>query len=160
MLKGLEVLKEEKRRNRSTIPVLTIITDGEANIPLRENPRTGVTRFLNPLDAAFYHYEEEACKDAISIAELIKKEEIQTVVINIAPKKTISEEEIIFMDGPMATGAGTTGIIASVTNGLHYDLRTNSKNREKVVAEISGIILQTQERFSFRNRLSLRKKAN
>jgi hypothetical protein len=64
------------------------------------------------------------------------------------------------MDERTATGAGTTGMIASVTNGLHYDLRTNSKNREKIVAEISGILLQTQERFSFRNRLSLRKKAN
>ena len=160
MLKGLEVLKEEKRRNSSTIPVLTIITDGEANIPLRQNPRTGATRLFDPLDAAFYHYEEEACKDAISIAELIRKEEIQTVVINIASKKTISEEEIIFMDEPIATGSCTTGAIASVTNGLHYDLCTHSKNREKVVAEISGILLQTQERFSFRSRLSLRKKAN
>jgi Mg-chelatase subunit ChlD len=160
MLKGLEVLKEEKRRNSSTIPVLTIITDGEANIPLRQNPRTGATRLFDPLDAAFYHYEEEACKDAISIAELIRKEEIQTVVINIASKKTISEEEIILMDEPIATGSCTTGAIASVTNGLHYDLCTHSKNREKVVAEISGILLQTQERFSFRSRLSLRKKAN
>jgi magnesium chelatase subunit D len=160
MLKGLEVLKEEKRRNRSTIPVLTIITDGEANIPLRQNPRTGATRLFDPLDAAFYHYEEEAYKDSISIAELIRKEEIQTVVINIAPKKTISEEEIIFLDEPMATGSCTTGMIASVTDGLHYDLRTNSKNREKTVAEISSILLRTQERFSFRNRLSFRKRAN
>lgn len=159
MLKGLEVLKEEKRRNSSTIPVLTIITDGEANIPLRENPRTGVTRFLDPLDAAFYHYEEEACKDAISIARMIKKEEVQTVVINPAPK-TISEEEMIFMDEPTVTGSHTTGMIASVTDGIHYDLRMSSKNRERVVAEISNILLQTEERFSFRHRLSLRRKAN
>jgi magnesium chelatase subunit D len=160
MLKGLEVLKEEKRRNSSTIPVLTIITDGEANIPLRQNPRTGATRLFDPLDAAFYHYEEEACNDVISVAELIRKEEVQTVVINVAPKKTISEEETIFMDEPICTGYCTTGAIASVTNGLHYDLFTNSKNRERVVAEISSILLQTQERSSFRSRLSLKKKAN
>ncbi len=160
MLKGLEVLKEEKRRNSSTIPVLTIVTDGEANIPLRQNPRTGATRLLDPLDAAFYHYEKEAFDDAISIAELIRKEEIQTVVINVAPKKTISEEETIFMDEPTRTGSSTTGAIASVTNGLHYDLFTNSKNRERVVAEISNILLQTQERSSFRSTLSLKRKAN
>jgi Mg-chelatase subunit ChlD len=160
MLKGLEVLKEEKRRNSSTIPVLTIITDGEANIPLRQNPRTGATRLFDPLDAAFYHYEEEACNDVISVAELIRKEEIQTVVINVAPKNTIPEEETNFLDEPMTTGSCTTGAIASVTNGLHYDLFINSRHRGKTVAEISSIILQTQERSSFRSRLSFRKKAN
>jgi hypothetical protein len=155
----LEVLKEEKRRNSSTIPVLTIITDGEANIPLRQNPRTGATRLFDPLDAAFYRYEEEACKDAISIAKMIRKEEIQTVVINPA-QSSITEEELIFMDEPTVTGSTTTGMIASVTNGVHYDMRMSPKNRERVVAEISGILLQTQERFSLRHMLSLKRKTN
>jgi Mg-chelatase subunit ChlD len=159
MLKGLEVLKEEKRRNSSTIPVLTIITDGEANIPLRQNPRTGATRLFDPLDAAFYHYEEEACKDAISIAKMIRKEEIQTVVINPTPN-TIPEEELIFMDEPAFTGSSTTGMIASVTNGVHYDMHMSPKNRERVVTEISGILLQAQERFSLRHMLSLKRKTN
>lgn len=159
MLKGLEVLKEEKRRNSSTIPVLTIITDGEANVPLRQNPRTGATRLFDPLQAAFYHYEEEACADAISIAEMISKEEIQTVVINTGPRAALKTEST-FLDEPTFTGSCTTDVIASVTNGIHYQLRANSKNREKAVAEISNALLQTQEQFSFRHRLSLRRKAN
>jgi len=159
MQKGLEVLKEEKRRNNSTIPVLTIITDGEANVPLRQNPRTGATRLFDPLQAAFYHYEEEACADAISIAEMISKEEIQTVVINPGPRPA-SKAEHAFPDEPTFTSSCITDVIASVTNGIHYQLRANSKNREKAVTEISNALLQSQERFSFRHRLTLRRKAN
>ncbi|MGD0495704.1 MAG: VWA domain-containing protein [Candidatus Bathyarchaeia archaeon] len=158
MLKGLEVLKEEKRRNSSTIPVLTIITDGEANIPLRDDMRTGLTREFNPLDASFYHYEKEARTDAISVAQMIRREGIQTVVINTAPNAPLSPE-LAFFDEPSTTGSWTTGMIATLTNGMHYELRLRSADKEKAVAEISGVLLQTQERFSFRHRL-LRGKEN
>jgi len=152
MLKGLEVLKEEKRRNSSTIPVLTIITDGEANIPLRDDLRTGLTREFNPLDASFYHYEKEARTDAISVAQMIRKEEIQTVVINTAPTTPLSPE-LTFFGEPPTTGSWTTNTIATLTNGVHYELRLPSADREKAVAEISRILLQTQERSSLRHRL-------
>ena len=158
MLKGLEVLKEEKRRNSSTIPVLTIITDGEANIPLRDDLRTGVTREFNPLDASFYHYEKEACTDAISVAEMIRNEGIQTVVINTAPSAPLDADQI-FIEDPSTTGSWTTDMIATVTNGAHYGLNLRSGDKEKSVAEISDILLRTQERFSLRHRIS-RGKAN
>ena len=158
MLKGLEVLKEEKRRNSSTIPVLTIITDGEANIPLRDDLRTGLTREFNPLDASFYHYEKEARTDAISVAQMIRKEGIQTVVINTAPS-TPSNSELTLFDEPSSTGSWTTGMIATLTEGAHYELNLRSANKEKAVAEISGILLQTHERSSLRHRL-LRGKEN
>jgi hypothetical protein len=90
---------------------------------------------------------------------MIRKEEIQTVVINPTPN-TIPEEELIFMDEPAFTGSSTTGMIASVTNGVHYDMHMGPKNRERVVTEISGILLQAQERFSLRHMLSLKRKTN
>jgi magnesium chelatase subunit D len=158
MLKGLEVLKEEKRRNNSTIPVLTIITDGEANIPLRDDLRTGLTREFNPLDASFYHYEKEARTDAISVAQMIRKEGIQTVVINTAPNAPLSSE-LTFFEEPPTTGSWTTDMIATLTNGVHYELRLPLADREKAVAEISRILLQTQDRSSLRHRL-LRGKEN
>lgn len=159
MLKGLEVLKEEKRRNCSTIPVLTVITDGEANIPLRQNTWTGETRKFNPLDASFYNYEEEARRDVISVAEMIGKEGIQTVIINTAPNMTCGTEGP-FIDEPPCSGSWTTGTIASLTNGVHYEFGTRSISQEKAVKEISDVLLQAQQRFSFRRRLSLKTKAN
>jgi magnesium chelatase subunit D len=159
MLKGLEVLEEEKRRNSPTIPVLTIITDGEANIPLGQDLLTGETREFNPLDASFYHYEEEARRDVMSIAEMIRKEGIQTVVINTAPKRA-ADTESTFTAEPSRSGSWMTGMIASLTDGIHYEFCPCSTSQEKAVAEISGLLLQAQERISFRHRLSLRRKAN
>jgi len=46
MQKALEVLRECKRRDLSTIPVMVIITDGDANVPLRRDLQTGDIRSL------------------------------------------------------------------------------------------------------------------
>lgn len=155
MLKGLEVLKEEKRRNNSTIPVLTIVTDGEANIPLKKDPRTGAIREFNPLDAAFFHYEREARADAIAVAELIRKEKIQTFVVNTATK-LVRGSEPSWLDELPVPGSWTTEMIASVTNGVQYELYMHSKGEERALREIKRMLFQTQDRFSFRHRLPMR----
>lgn len=89
---------------------------------------------------------------------MIRREGIQTVVINTSPNAPLSPE-LAFFDEPLTTGSWTTGMIATLTNGMHYELRLRSADKEKAVAEISSILLQTQERFSFRHRL-LRGKEN
>lgn len=68
MLKTIEVLKEEKRRDRSTIPVMVIVTDGNANVPLTKSLQTGEVRTFDPLDVAFFKHEDMAVGDVISVS--------------------------------------------------------------------------------------------
>lgn len=150
MLKALEVLKEAKRRDISTIPVMVIISDGEANVPLRRNLQTGEIREFNPLDVAFFKYEEEAIKDVISVAEMIKKETVYTVIIN-----TSSTSE----DLPKPSGSITTEIIASITNGVHYKVYPKKFEDRHYASEILNAIVDAQRRFSHIHYLSYRMKA-
>jgi Mg-chelatase subunit ChlD len=72
MLKAFRILQNEKRRNKSAILVLVIISDGIVNVPLAK-PISPLTRkrFLNPSQA-----------DVIDVAHLLAKEKIRTVVVN------------------------------------------------------------------------------
>jgi Mg-chelatase subunit ChlD len=119
MQKALQVLKECKRRDLSTIPTMVIVTDGDANVPLKRDLQTGEVRefsndrALNPLDAAFFRYEDEAVKDVVSVSELIRKEDVYTIVINVVPAAPSLRTP---------SGSFTTSLISSLTNGLHYEL--------------------------------------
>ncbi|MDH5754861.1 MAG: VWA domain-containing protein [Candidatus Bathyarchaeota archaeon] len=140
MLKALEVLKEAKRRDLSTIPAMVILTDGEANVPLRRNLQTGEIRESDALDAAFFRYEDEAIKDVILVSEMIKRESIYTVVINTT---------LTLTGVPTTSGSITTRMIASITNGIHHEAsRSIIKRGQKPAEEISDAILQAQRHIS------------
>jgi magnesium chelatase subunit D len=113
MQKALEVLKESKRRDLSVIPVMVIVTDGDANVPLRRDLHTGEIREFNVMDTAFYKYEDQAVRDVFAVSELIRRENIYTVVVNTAP---------VSLELEAHSGLATTKSIASVTNGIHYEL--------------------------------------
>lgn len=49
MQKALEVLRESKRKDLSTIPVMVIVTDGDANVPLKRDSQTGEIREFDTL---------------------------------------------------------------------------------------------------------------
>jgi Mg-chelatase subunit ChlD len=140
MLKALDVLKEAKRTDLSTIPVMVVITDGETNVPFKKDLQTGEIREINPVDAAFFKYEEEAIKDVTTVSEMIKRQDIHTVVINMIPAST----------GPSgSSGAATTRMIASITGGVYYEPSGNTgKNKEPLSGEISEAILQAQKQIS------------
>jgi len=148
MLKALEVLKEAKRRDLSTIPVMVIISDGEANVPLRRNLQTGEIRGFDLLNVAFFKYEREAVEDVFSVSELMKKDGMYTVVVNTGPPST----------GPRSTsGLGTTEMIASITNGIHHEVSMDVfAGRGKSAHEISNTILQAQRQVSHFHYLSRR----
>jgi len=140
MYKALEVLKEAKRRDLSTIPVMAIITDGDANVPLRQDLHTGEVREFNALDVAFFKHEDEAIKDVLSISELIRKEGIYTVVVNAIPTSSGS---------PAASGPITTRMIASATDGIYYEASGRiAKGKQASAGEISESMLQAQKRIS------------
>jgi len=146
MLKALEVLKEAKRRDLSNIPVMVIISDGDANVPLRRDMQTGEIREFNALDVAFFKYEVDAIKDAISVSEMIKKEAVYTVIINTTSTST---------GLPRTSGSITTRMIASITNGVHHDASKGIiAHGQKSASEISEAIFQAQRQISHIHYLS------
>lgn len=72
MYEARRVLRNEKTKNRDSIPVLVIVSDGIANIPL-EAPLSGRTRsrFINTAQA-----------DVIDVAQLLGREGVTTMIIN------------------------------------------------------------------------------
>ncbi|MHA1786367.1 MAG: VWA domain-containing protein [Candidatus Helarchaeota archaeon] len=72
MLKGMEVLKIEKNRNKDVIPVLAILSDGGANVPISSIPPPPFHNFQ------YYNMLEN---EIIQISIQLKKEQIQTIML-------------------------------------------------------------------------------
>ena len=139
MLKAREVLKEAKRRDRSTIPVMVIVTDGNANVPLTRSLETGEIRTFDPLDLAFFKHEDLAVEDVMSVSKMIKREGIFTVVVNTNPVSA----------GWEASGYLVTRMIASIANGTHHEVgRVRSK--KELVKRTFEAIAQDQRQISHR----------
>ncbi len=136
MQKALEVLRECKRRDLSTIPVMVIITDGDANVPLKRDLQTGEIREFDHLSAAFYKFEDEAIKDVLSVSQLMKKDNIFTVVVNTLPASSGR--------GPNPS-AVTTQMIASMTDGLYYEASGGVMRQETAsLGSVSEAVLKAQ----------------
>ncbi|MEM3731023.1 MAG: VWA domain-containing protein [Candidatus Bathyarchaeia archaeon] len=110
MLKAWEVLKEAKRRDSSTIPFMVIISDGNANVPLKRSLETGEVRNIEEIGIIVREYEDLAVRDVVSVAKMIRREGIHTIVINTNPH----------FYGRETYGFIVTKIIASITNGNHH----------------------------------------
>jgi len=118
MLKGLEVIKAAKKRDPSLIPLMVIITDGNANVPLKRSLETGEVRNFDEIGVATRKFEDIAVKDVISVSKIIRKEGVSTVIVNTNPH----------IYGRESYGLLVTKMIASITNGMHYVVgRTHQK---------------------------------
>jgi len=130
MLKAWEVLKEAKRRNRSTIPVMVIITDGSANVPLSRSLDTGEIRHFDETGIITRQFEELAVRDVMSVSKMIRKEGVYTVVVNTNPH----------LYGRETYGFFVTKQIASFTDGnIHVVGRFASEEElaERIVKKIA-----------------------
>ncbi len=130
MLKAWAVLKESKRRSPSTIQVMIVITDGSANVPLVRSLETGEIRSIEEPLIIVREYEELAVHDVMSVSKIIRKEGINTVVINTNP----------YMYGRETYGFMVTELIATNTHGkLHTVGRLASEPElvEKIVEKIA-----------------------
>ena len=130
MLKAWEVLKEAKRRNRSTIPVMVIITDGSANVPLSRSLETGEVRHFDTVGIVTRQFEGVAVRDVMSVSKMIRKEGIHTVVVNTNPH----------LYGRETYGFLVTKRIASITAGnLHVVGRLVSREElaERIVEKVA-----------------------
>ena len=110
MIKAWEVLKESKRRDPSTIPVMVIITDGSANVPLQKSLETGEVRQIDEVHIIVREYEDVAVNDVMSVSKMIKREGIHTIAINTNPH----------LYGRETYGFLVTKTLASITNGSHH----------------------------------------
>jgi magnesium chelatase subunit D len=133
MLKALEVLKEAKRRDRSAIPVMIIITDGSANVPLKRSLETGETREFDLVRIALREFEDLAVRDIMCVSKMVRKEGIYTVVVNTNPH----------FYGRETYGLAVTQHIASVTNGSHHEVGRLT-HREGLVERIFEGLLEDQ----------------
>jgi Mg-chelatase subunit ChlD len=137
MQKALTVLRECRRRDPSTIPAMVIVTDGEANVPLKRDLHTGDVRKIDHLPAAFFKFEDEAIKDVLSVSELIRKDGIFTVVVNTLQTSPAR--------GPNLN-AITTQMIASITGGLYYEASGGVLRQEATssLGSVSEAVLKAQ----------------
>lgn len=110
MFKAWEVLKEAKRRDPSTVPVMVIVTDGSANVPLKKSLETGAIREIEEMRVIVREYEDLATKDVMSVSRVIKREGIHTITINTNPH----------VMGRESYGLAVTEIIATMTKGTHH----------------------------------------
>jgi len=110
MLKAWEILKEAKRRDSSTVPVMVLITDGSANVPLKRSIETGEARLIEEVRIIVREYEDLAIKDVTSVAKMIRREGIHTIVVNTNPH----------LYGKETYGLLVTKIISLITNGSHH----------------------------------------
>lgn len=130
MLKAREVLKESRRRDPSTIPAMIVITDGSANVPLTRSLETGEVRSIEEPRIIVRDYEDLAVHDVMSVSKIMRKEGINTVVVNTNPH----------MYGRETYGFTVTAQIAANTNGrLHTvgRLATEPELVEKIVEKIA-----------------------
>jgi len=145
MLKALEVLKEAKRRDSSTIPVMVIITDGSANVPLSRSLKTSEIRKFDEISIATRQYEDLAVSDVLSVSKMIRKERVYTIVVNTNPH----------FFGRETYGFAVTEFIASNTKGkLHVVGR--AAHDEELVKSIVNQIAEDQRLIAHEASLSLK----
>jgi Mg-chelatase subunit ChlD len=129
MRKAWEVLKESKRRDPSTVPVMVIVTDGSANVPLKRSLETGEVRQIEEMRIIVREYEDVAARDVTSISKAIKREGIRTIVMNTNPH----------MYGRETYGLLVTRSIASITNGSHHVIGRLTTEKELIQNMIDRI---------------------
>lgn len=129
MIKAWEVLKEAKRRDASTVPLMVIITDGSANVPLKRSLETGEVRQIEEVRIIVREYEDIAVKDVMAVCKMIKHDGIHTIVINTNPH----------LYGRETYGFSVTRMIASLTNGSLHVIGRLRTEKEMIDNMIEGI---------------------
>ena len=133
MLKAWEVLRESKRRDPSAVPVMVLITDGSANVPLKRSLESGEVREIEEPRVIVREYEDLAIHDALSVSKMVRREGIHTIVINTNPR----------LYGRETFGFAVTEQIAAETRGtLHVVGRLASE--EQVVERIMEKVAEDQ----------------
>src|SRR5271157_361277 len=135
MMKAREVLREAERRDSSTVPVMVIITDGSANVPLKRSLETGELRTIEEPRVVVREYEDLAVKDVFAVSKIIRREGTKVIVVNTNPH----------VYGRESYGFEVTRLIASTTNGAHHVVGTLG-TKEKIVDNIVESLKEDQDK--------------
>ena len=109
---------------------MVIMTDGSANVPLTRSLETGEVRQFDTVGIAVREYEDWAVQDVIAVSKIIKKESINTVVVNTNPH----------LYGRETYGLYVTKIIASITNGALHEVGRIAPEGEFTQKIATGIV--------------------
>jgi len=111
MLKALHVLRAETSRNKDSIPVMVVITDGIVNIPLSQ-PISSFTRkaFANSAQA-----------DVVDVARMISRHGIRTIIINTDHRDELHPEDTQ-RKLKWLTPTELLTEVARITRGRYYGL--------------------------------------
>ena len=143
MMKAWEVLKEAKRRDLSTVPVMVIMTDGSANVPLKRSLETGEVRQIEEARIIVREYEDIAVKDVTSVSKMIKREGIHTIVINTNPH----------LYGRETYGFVVTRVVASITGGSHHAIGRLARKTD-MVEDMIELIREDQRKIVYEKSLN------
>lgn len=142
MLKACEILEEEQKRNPSSIPVVVLVTDGSANVPLKKSLETGEIRKIEEMSVIVREYEDLAVRDVISVSKMLRRKGIHTVSINTNAHTA----------GRESYGVAVTNLIASITHGTHHELG-KTKTKDAMIESMVKELLEDQRQLT-PNRLS------
>lgn len=79
--KAIDLIKLDRIQNKNeTIPMIILITDGAANIPLITDPKTGIARKTPLKKLGINRAVKMAIKDCLYMAKLIKREKISLTI--------------------------------------------------------------------------------
>jgi Mg-chelatase subunit ChlD len=109
---------------------MIVITDGSANVPLKRNLETGEVRSIEEPRIIVRDYEDAAVHDVMSVSKIMRREGVNTIIVNTNPH----------MYGRETYGFAVTEQIAAYTNGrLHTvgRLATEPELIEKIVEKIA-----------------------
>ncbi len=124
MLKASKVLRLEKQRNKDSILMLIIISDGIANVPL-EHPlsRRGRTRFLSEPQA-----------DALDVARLLARDEVRNIVINTShrPIEAMMQENGSYLRRNLFNPTEFLMHIAASSKGSYYGLTLSKEESVQI----------------------------
>jgi len=137
--KAREILMLEKSKMKESIPVIVVISDGIANVPL-ENPLSPENRskYLNPAQA-----------DALDVARLIAKDGIKMIVINTDHRADEIYKRVYYRGDMQVVFYTPTALmmeLARITNGKYYGLRADKPVAEIVIEDVVSQMLTIPEK--------------
>ena len=124
MVRAGRALKLEKQRNKDSVLMLIIISDGIANIPLKQ-PLTKRKKVL---------FVSEAQTDTFDAAQLLKRDNIRTVIINTSHSELeLQAGKALNPDNRIKPYTPTEFLmkLAETTNGSYYGLNLRKEAKEK-----------------------------
>jgi len=117
LMKALEVIVQDRRKNMDVIPVIILISDCQANIPLQARSSLvglgGAHTTLLPVS-----WIASACADALYVARLLKQHRIPVVVITPIPHVAPLAIRLPYLIDQY--GSELAEQIASITGGTRY----------------------------------------